>query len=250
MQVLFFKQDLEEGQFCFNVPSVFNSGVDLAAAQQDIHDSHFPFELSHSWIAPIVYEDDKGPYYGRPIEIEGKATAHLLSALSAQTPMCCFRLLKEQDLVYKYGVAFFRLGDIVDRIRSEFQHDAYIIVFDAGTLLERMSQHYQLCARDVHYGSIDEKYIEYIRKVGHDQAAMFIKDEVFEWQQEFRVIIKPNEMQEKVFVQIGSIEDIAFGGDLEQLRNGFMFFKDEKLHDEVNKMLESGEITFESIFEL
>ncbi len=79
---------------------------------------------------------------------------------------------------------------------------------------------------------------------------MFIKDEVFEWQQEFRVIIKPNEMQEKVFVQIGSIEDIAFGGDLEQLRNGFMFFKDEKLHDEVNKMLESGEITFESIFEL
>ena len=241
---------LKEGRFCFNVPVVFNNGVSLAAAQQDVHDSHFPLNVLHPMIAPIVYEDENGPHYGEIIELADKATMHLQTFLSAHTPLCSFRLVKEQEFVYKYGVAFFRLGNLVDRIKTDFQHDTYIIVFDAETLIDRIAQNFRLCARDVHYGPIDEKFKEYTGKVGYDQAAMFIKDEAFEWQQEFRIIIKPNELQDKLFVQVGSIEDIAYGGDLEQLRYGFMFCNDMKQRDEVNRMLESREITFESIFEI
>ena len=77
---------------------------------------------------------------------------------------------------------------------------------------------------------------------------MFIKDESFSWQQEFRVIIKPKELKERVFVKVGSIESFAHGGDIEELRNGFMFFDDEKQRDEINSLLQHKKLTLDEIF--
>ena len=239
---------LKEGQFCFNTPSLFNNDGTLAPAQQDINDSHFPLEAQHFMFAPIVGKSEKGYKYGQITESNGKATVHLISKLSAQTPLCCFRIVEEREIIHKYGVSFFRLGDIVDRIKEEFNHDAYIVIFDAGTLLERLSNNYQICARNVHYGPVDDRFREYADKVGYSQAAMFIKNETFSWQQEFRVIIKPKELKESVFVKVGSIESFAHGGDIEELRNGFMFFYDEKQRDEINSLLQHKKLTLDEIF--
>ena len=49
---------------------------------------------------------------------------------------------------------------------------------------------------------------------------MFQKREEYSWQNEYRVLIPPIENTQKQILKLGSIEDIAFGGDIEELRLG------------------------------
>ena len=47
---------------------------------------------------------------------------------------------------------------------------------------------------------------------------LFRKDEAYKWQKEFRIALRPPTKNSPVFVEIGSIEDIAFSGNISELR--------------------------------
>ena len=100
----------------------------------------------------------------------------------------------------------------------------------------------------VHYGDINTKFDKFITQVGYNTAPLFQKSSSYQWQQEFRIILEPKENEGKYFVNIGSIEDIAFGGELEQLRNGFLFCQNQEKIKEVNQILARDKLTLEDIF--
>ena len=101
----------------------------------------------------------------------------------------------------------------------------------------------------VHYGDIDEKFGKFVSQVGYSTASLFQKSSSYQWQQEFRIILEPKKDEGKYFVNIGSIEDVAFGGDLEQLRNGFIFCQSNEQLKEINHVLARDKITLDNIFE-
>ena len=43
--------------------------------------------------------------------------------------------MDDDDLVEKYGAAFLRLGNIVDRIKNEMGHDAFILIIQPHALV-------------------------------------------------------------------------------------------------------------------
>ena len=217
---------LKKGEFCFNVPSVFIKGKSLCSAQQDSWDSHLTFDAYHLMVAPIIYEDEHGPYYGPVMELSKHAKIHQITNESERTPICSFREVHDDEYRWKYGAIFFRLGDTVDRIKREFGHDAFVLV-DSEALLSRINAKMTCCARSVHYGDIDEEFQKYIDATSESQAAMFQKRNEYQWQQEYRIILQPNEDKDRVFVEVGPIEDIAVGGILDLLRDGIFLAEDE-----------------------
>lgn len=239
---------LKKGEFCFNVPTTFFHGQSLATAQQDKWDSHLSFDALHLVAAPILSEDENGPHYGPTIDLADRAKMHLISDVSARTPLCSFRRIGLDEYIEKYGACFFRLGNTVDRIKKEFQHDSFILIADHQVFLDRIAQVSPIYARDVHYGEINTKFRETIEECGYSLAAMFQKGEDYKWQQEYRVVLAPQEKKTRVIIEIGSIEDIAFGGDIEQLRSGFVLCQGEAHLNEINRLLASERITIEDLF--
>ena len=229
MHKRYLEDTLKKGSFCFNYPSVFNAVPDLAPAQKDEWDSHLSYHAIRILFAPISLEDENGGiYYERPTKIEDRALVHQISARSEFTPLCSFRKVDKGEILEKYGVGFFRLGDTVDRIRRGFGHDAFILVYQPQIFLSRISLISSYFARSVHYGEIDSSFQEFLDLYSFKQKEMFQKGEEYAWQKEFRVIIEPRRSQGPQIIQIGSIEDIAFGGDIEMLRQGFIFGENEK----------------------
>ena len=240
---------LKKGEFCFNMPSVFNGGVNLAPAQEDRWDSHLSFDASHIIVAPIIYKDESGPHYGTAEKLADYARIHLMLTESKHTPLCSFRKIQNSEYVWKYGAIFLRLGDVVDRIRAEFEHDSFILL-DSNALLERIRKKTAFCARSVHYGDIDADFRKYIDQVGEGQAGMFQKDISYSWQQEYRIILPPQKDSDRVLIELGTIEDIAIGGDLELLQNGVFLGRDDDHVNEVYQNLERDGLTVSDVFEL
>ena len=114
--------------------------------------------------------------------------------------------------------------------------------------MARIYEKVPCCGRKVHYGEINAEFQKYIDKVGYSQSAMFQKSLEYAWQQEFRIIIEPQGDKDRVFVEVGSIEDIAIGGDIEALRNGFFIGKDDSHVKEVRHTLIENQITMDDIF--
>lgn len=199
-------------------------------------------------VAPILFEDENGPYYGPAEKFADRARMHTISSLSKSTPLCSFREMTNEEAVFKYGALFLRLGETVERIKNDFGHDAFILIRDANALMKRFYEKTPCCGRKVHYGEIDAEFQKYIDKVGYSQAAMFQKSLEYAWQQEFRIIIAPQEDKDRVFIEVGSIEDIAIGGDIEVLRNGFFIGRDDSHVNEVLHTLKENQITLDDIF--
>lgn len=249
MKKKYLERTLKEGRFCFNTPSAFIEGEGLASAQQDKYEAHLSFEARHIMVAPILYENENGPCYGNAERFVDRARAHFTTEDAKHTPLCSFRFVAQSELVKKYGAYFFRLGDVVDRIREDFQHDAYIFILEPQVFGRRIFQTEPCFSYKVHYGDINSKFDRFITQVGYNTAPLFQKSPSYQWQQEFRIILEPKENEGKHFVNIGSIEDIAFGGDLEQLRNGFIFCQSDEQLEEINQVLARDKITLDNIFE-
>lgn len=224
MKKKYLEDTLQKGNLCFNVPGEFNSFDNgLAVGQQDEWDSHLNFDAKYILYAPIISEDDSKIHYGTPIKIADSAPIHKISGISKCTPLCSFRKVEKTDLVEKYGAIFFRLDNIVDRIRTELGHDAFIFISSPYELVKRISNKIPYFARSIHYGEIDSDFQKFLDAHNFEQKEMFQKRIDYAWQKEFRVIIEPTEETDRKIISIGSIEDIAFGGDLEMLREGVVF---------------------------
>lgn len=231
---------LNRGTLCFNFPTVFNSSPDLAAAQQDEWDSHLSFDAMHIMYAPIISEDENGIHYGTAKKLADKARLHQISETSKATPLCSFRKVEEADIVKKYNVGFVRLGDaLVDRIKKEFGHDAFILVYKPHELMERIAKVTPCFARNIHYGEIDADFQKFLDTHEFEQKEMFQKSSEYAWQKEFRVIIKPRIASGSQIIEVGSIEDIAFGGDIEELRQGFVFGETE---EQIKRAIENAKL--------
>ena len=230
---------LNRGTFCFNFPTVFNSSPDLATAQQDEWDSHLSFDAMHIMYAPIISKDENGIHYGKPKKLADQARIHQISGISKATPLCSFRKVEEADIVEKYDAAFFRLGNTVDRIKNEFGHDAFILVSQPYALIKRISKVSPCFARSIHYGEIDANFQAYLDECTFEQKEMFQKSPEYAWQKEFRVIITPRIASGPQIIEVGSIEDIAFGGDIEDLRQGFVFGETE---EQIKQAIENAKL--------
>ena len=244
----YLEDTVKKGKFCFNIPAVFNCGEGLASAQQDKWDSHLSFDASHLYIAPIVEENETGIKYGKAQLLAEKARIHQISTKSKYTPLCSFRKVEPSDLIEKYDAFFFRLGDVVDRLKAEFQHDSFILIAQPHLFLKRLFKKYPGFARSIHYGDIDAVFDDFLENSGFSQAEMFQKDKSYEWQKEFRVILQPTREAEKVFAEIGSIEDFTISGNIEELRNGFVFCKNENHLRTINDLIARDGLTLKDIF--
>jgi len=213
---------LHNGTFCFNCPTMFNASQGLLVGQQDRYDSYETTSAIQVTLWPIVSESGGKVCYGSPQCIAKTAKVRMITETSRKTPMCCFRKVKEEDLIKLETSSILKLGNLVDRIMTEFGHDAYILVLRPRTLLERLRQNTFYFARSIHYGEKDCRYQEFLDKYPCDQVEMFQKDNTYAWQREFRIILPAGESSGKRFITLGSIEDIAIGGDVEQLRNGLL----------------------------
>lgn len=236
MKHQYLESTLKQGRFCFNLPNVFNQSIDLKSAQQDKYDSYLSSSIQHLVVAPIISAPGQAIKYGKSNLISDHATIHYISDVVKQTPLCSFRKVEATDIESKYDVFFFCLGSTVDRIKEEFGHDAFILIWNVPAFFNRLSKITSYFAKSIHYGDIDLQYQRFLDSVKFEQKIMFQKSEDYAWQKEFRIILPPIDMGPQ-FVEIGSIEDIAWGGDVEDLRQGYILAEtEEKIKNACKKL--------------
>ena len=213
---------MKKGKLCFNVPTRFNSSNDLNPAQFDKWDSYSASNVQEVMFWPILSETESGITYGEKKLLAKRATIREISDVSQYTPMCCFRRVLEEDFIDCENGSILKLGDIVDRIKTEFGHDSYILVLQPGDMLNRIGKISTYFARRIHYGDKDPEYQEFLDKYDFCQTEMFQKREEYAWQKEFRIILPKQDSTDPQMLYIGSIEDIAIAGNIEELRNGLL----------------------------
>lgn len=219
---------LKKGELCFNYPTLFNSSKTLEIAQRDEWDSHTSIVTNKLFYAPIISEEKNKITYGQIETIADQISIRLLTAKNKQTPLCSFRTVNEEDFVKEEDVYRLYLGDTVDRIRKEFGHDSYILIFKPLAFLRRLMEVTSCYAHSVFYcDQIDNEYQEYLNNNYFEQKEMFQKGNAYSWQKEYRVILYPQKGNESRLVQIGSLEDIAYGGDIDDLKKGYVLGEKE-----------------------
>lgn len=218
------KEHLEEtvhkGKFCFCHPQIFSRWEDQKSAQYDRWEGYSAYEVNHIVFAPIISNKDGKIVYGQGSKIADRGIVHLQTDVAKKTPICCFRLVEESDLNRTDEKFIYSLGATTDRIRLEFQHDAFVLI-KLVPFLERLGMNVSwYYARNVIYqnllNSIQDEMDEENKEIIEQ---LFRKDERFKWQKEFRIILLPNEKM-KSFVKVGSIEDISYHGDIDELKSG------------------------------
>ena len=209
---------MKKGRFCFNHPGVFNKWERQDSAQFDAWDAHSARYVRHVIFAPIL-EEREGlfPLYGEPQKLADEAVMRFQSNYVKHSPICCFRIVDEDEVVIGADSFSFSLGDIVDRIMTEFGHDSYVMI-NARAFHERLYEKTNFIARFVTYRDTTNDY-EFKAPAEYKDIIeqLFRKDERFEWQKEYRIVLPPSE-DSPVFVELGSIKDIAFCGKISDLR--------------------------------
>lgn len=228
-----FLESTMNGQFYFSYPEAFISdNSDLGDGQRDRWDSHLSVQSPEEFFIAPIGEDGKPNIVQRMVFSRNKPV-YIISETSEHTPLCCFRKVEECD-IEQYGSAIrFRLGNVVDRIHSEFKgHDSFILIINWKEFLRRIEVQTTYFARSIHYGDVDKEYIRFYNETDMFQAEMFQKDEKYRWEKEFRIIL-PADSEKPKFVNVGSIRDIAICGKLESLRFGYVIAPDEESIKEV-----------------
>ncbi len=217
MKQEYIEETMKKGRFCFNHPSVFNKWENTESAQADKWDAHSAYEATHLMYAPVIGEKDGMPIYGEVKKLADKGIVRVQSNLVKHIPICCFRMVEQNEITLLHDGVLFSLGETAEKIMREFGHDSYIIVC-AEALIQRLREKYK-----VSYGSVVYKDVlnDYEFDVGAENKdvveQLFRKDEKFKWQKEFRFTL-PSTPNSPVFVEIGSIEDIAKCGKISDLR--------------------------------
>lgn len=232
-----FLESTMNGQFYFSYPDAFTSdNSDLGEGQHDRWDSHLSVQSPKEFFKAPIGEDGR-PDIDHRIVLSRNKPVHIISETSEHTPICCFRKVEECD-IEQYGSAIrFRLGNVVDRIQSEFKgHDSFILIIQWKEFLRRLEAQTTYFARSIHYGDVDKEYIHFYNETDMLQAEMFQKDEKYRWEKEFRIILPPSLVYPKT-VNIGSIRDIAICGKLDDLRCGYVIASDEQsIKDAISEM--------------
>lgn len=218
-----------EGKLFFSCPDTFVSSKNkLAPGQHDTFDSHLSFPIQHLLYAPIIQEDENGIEYGKGKKLADHAYIHLLNPISRQSPMICFRKVDKADIVEGEGYIIFSLGDLVEKIKAEMAHDAFILIVNPFEFHGRLNQKERFFGRSIHYGEIDDDFQKFLDTYPTEQSEMFQKRMDYAWQKEYRIVLTPRKKPCKMIVDIGSIEDIAIGGDIEWLRQGIVLAETEE----------------------
>ena len=214
-----------DGKLCFSCPSLFTSTINnLKPGQQDTWDSHLSFDAHHVVIAPIISKEDEPLQYGPAKKVADKTRMHTCNSIVQRSPMTCFRKVTMADLQEQKECDVFALGDLVDRISSEMGHDAYVLIAYPLEFLKQLNEKERFFGHSIHYGEIDEQFESFLEEYPLQQGEMFQKSMNYAWQQEYRLVLTPRDNSNQVFVEMGSIRDIAIGGDLEDLRHGIAFW--------------------------
>jgi len=224
---------LSTGEFRFSYPEDFsnNTGGTLNPAQVDAWDSRHFFQAENIFAYPIVGKNENGYIYGSGIKLADKTTMTEITGINKHTPFCSFRKITEQDFIERDGKLIFSLGDTVDRIQAEFGHDSFVLIAVPNEFINRIKQTHSCYGKSIIYGELsleDVKEFEESEKDGFSQIKMFQKREIYDWQKEYRVILSPTETTESFNIHVGSIKDIAYGGDIEELRLGFALGKSKE----------------------
>lgn len=224
MESKFLNDTLKKGRICFNHPTAFNKGENLQSAQLDRWDGYSAYTAIYTVFAPIIGKKENGfPIYGKPVEIKNPVTIHRQSDRSKNTPICCFREVRENDFeTVSEDVYSFSLGDTVDRIRTEFGHDAFIMVKYPDILFQLNQFTYNYSRSVIYQDTLNDYDFGERKKYENILGEIFRKDSKYSWQKEFRITLFPT-FCSRVFWEIGSIENITLlSGDIELLRHGFI----------------------------
>lgn len=217
-----------DGKLCFCCPETFTSTTNgLLSGQQDTWDSYLSHKISHLVAAPIISGENEPIQYGTGIKLANKAYIHECNNIIQHSPFICFRKVQFSDIEHSKEYDVFKLGSLVDKIKSEMGHDAYILIHCPSKFLLQLNKIEHFFAHSIHYGEIDEAFEEFLETYPKQQSKMFQKSMEYAWQKEYRLVLSPRKDTNKVFIQMGSIREIAFGGDLETLRGGILFQKEE-----------------------
>lgn len=223
MEGRYLETTLKEGKFCFNRSKIFNSqNIGLHDSQQDRWDSYTTESRAKVRITPILGENENGILYGPSAELDN-ATVHTISKTAEQTPFCCFRMVDSNDLrVEHIGMVFSLSDNIVERIKTSFGHDSYILISAPGEFMRRIQKKYSIYAREIHYGELTMEFSTEMNKVGLPQARIFQKAESYSWEKEYRIALLTPTENNQTYIEIGPLEDIAIGGNLDELKTGFL----------------------------
>lgn len=211
---------MKNGRFCFSHPSIFEKWEDKNSARHDRWDGYSSIIAENLVYAPILSGDDEEEIYGEVKPLAEKAQLHLQSGAAQHTPICCFRMVEESEVEidHKTKSISFSLGDIADRIKNEFGHDSYVLIH-APSFVERLhKRHSFLRGKVIYKDTMKIGEISTDEKFGELAEQIFRKDKRFEWQKEYRIALIPPTENSPIFVEIGSIEDIAISGKIADLR--------------------------------
>lgn len=211
------KDMMEKGEFCFVHPTVFSKWETKDSAQYDKWEAYSAYEATHMVYAPIIGEKDGKPIYGPVKQFADRGIIREQSEEATHTPICCFRMVEDNEVTIHKMQVVYSLGKTADRIQNEFGHDAYIMI-QATPFLERLQAKYWCISGNVVYKNtlndyefqVPERYKDIVEQ-------LFRKDEAFAWQKEYRIILSPSN-ESPVFVELGSIKDIAICGSISDLR--------------------------------
>lgn len=216
MKQEYVEDTLRKGRFCFCHPTVFSRWEDKDAAQYDRWEGHSSVEAIDLYVAPIVSEKEAGTItYGKMQKLADKGIVHMQTNEAKHTPICCFRMVERGDVeIIDDRNFYFTINGAEKRIINEFGHDAYVLI-QITPFLERIKQAVTGCYTGavVYKDTMNERRFALEGKRLEIAEQIFRKDERFSWQKEYRIALDPTE-QSPVFVEIGSIEDIAKSGKL------------------------------------
>jgi len=214
------EETMKKGRFCFSHPCTFNKSAGNSPAQFDKWDGHSCSVASHLVFAPIEKEDEHGIVYGKLRPLAKKAIIHMQMGEAKHTPICCFRMIEKDEVSFDYEAKalIYSLGKTADRIINEFGHDSYIII-QAEPFIERLKKENDFLCGAIIYKDILQPGMFQIEDQYQELAEqLYRKDNIFSWQKEYRFALVPPTKDSPVFVEIGSIEDIAFSGKIADLR--------------------------------
>lgn len=212
------KSTLERGRFCFCHPTVFSKWEDNQSAQYDRWEGHASVEASDIICAPIVgYQKDGFPIYDKAYKIADKAIVHSQTGEAQNSPICCFRTVERSEISMSGSNLCYTLGETAQRIITEFGYDSYVLI-QAEPFMERIKKTKEFrIAGSVIYQDIMNQFPQRLPDE-YDRIAeqLLRKDRKYEWQKEYRIILNPTK-EPQVFLELGSIEDIAKSGKLVDL---------------------------------
>ena len=214
------EETMKKGRFCFSHPCTFNKSGGNNPAQFDRWDGHSCHIATHLVFAPIEKEDEHGVIYGKVRHFADEAIVHMQYGEAKHTPICCFRIVEKDEVSFAHEAKalIYSLGKTADRIINEFGHDSYILI-QAEPFIERLKKENNFLCGSVIYKDILQPGMFQIEDQYQELAEqLYRKDSRFSWQKEYRIALVPSTGVSPVFVEIGSIEDIAVSGKIEDLR--------------------------------